>query len=166
MWLSMVWASSGNASGAGAQLRSRWWCLLMVSQCRLPPATLVRQSGKTFDYTTGIVGRVRLGTTVAQTGDFSQNDGISALVDTYGPSLRAIICRQSRPPELAVSCHERNIPGKVTQSASETAAILPPFLPHQPIFCLILINYDAEKLSEHGEKRNTTGIFHSVYRYR
>jgi len=32
----------------------------MVSQCRLPPATLVRQSGKTFDYTTGIVGRVRL----------------------------------------------------------------------------------------------------------
>jgi hypothetical protein len=67
------------------------------------------------------------------------------LAKPYGPSLRAITCRQSRPPELAVSCHERNIPGKVAQSASEMAAILPPFLPHQPIFCLILIKYDAEK---------------------
>lgn len=43
------------------------------------------------------------------------------------------------------SCHERNIPGKVAQPASEMATILPPFLPHQPIFCLILIKYDAEK---------------------
>ena len=37
VWLSMVWASCGSGSGAGAQLRSRWWCLLIAPQCRQTP---------------------------------------------------------------------------------------------------------------------------------